>query len=53
MESKERVVSDVTPWAAERNRAEAKVRWRFTTEKARIKLEKLYPVLEYPAQPRA
>jgi hypothetical protein len=24
------------------------VRWRFTTEDARIKLEKLYPVLEYP-----
>ena len=22
--------------------------WRFTTEDARIKLEKLYPVLEYP-----
>jgi hypothetical protein len=31
-----------------RNRTEAKVRWRFTTEDARIKLEKLYPVLEYP-----
>ena len=31
-----------------RNRTEAKVRWRFTTGDARIKLEKLYPVLEYP-----
>jgi hypothetical protein len=53
MESKEVVVSEVVPWEAERNRTEAKVRWRFTTEKARIKLEKLYPVLEYPEQPRA
>ena len=53
MESKELVVSEVTPWEAERNRTEAKVRWRFTTEKARIKLEKLYPVLEYPEQPQA
>jgi hypothetical protein len=53
MESKELVVSEVAPWEAERNRMEAKVRWRFTTEKARIKLEKLYPVLEYPEQPRA
>jgi hypothetical protein len=52
MESKEMVISEVTPWEAERNRMEAKVRWRFTTEKARIKLEKLYPVLEYPEQPR-
>jgi len=53
MESKALVVSTVTSWEAERNRREAKVRWRFTTEKARIKLEKLYPVLEYPEQPRA
>jgi len=35
-------------WEKSRNRTEAKVRWRFTTEDARIKLEKLYPVLEYP-----
>ena len=53
MESKEMVVNEVTPWEAHRNEAEAKVRWRFTTEKARVKLEKLYPVLEYPQQPKA
>ena len=52
MESKESVVSEVTSWEAQRNRTEAKVRWRFTTDQARIKLEKLYPVLEYPEQPR-
>ena len=52
-ESKAMVLSEVTPWEAERNRTEAKVRWRFTTEQARLKLEKLYPVLEYPEQPRA
>jgi DDE superfamily endonuclease len=39
---------EVEAWEAERNRREAKVRWRFTTADARIKLEKLYPVLEYP-----
>ena len=43
----------MSAWEAERNRTEAKVRWRFTTEEARIKLEKLYPVLEYPEQPQA
>jgi DDE superfamily endonuclease len=39
---------EVEAWETARNRSEAKVRWRFTTEDARIKLEKLYPVLEYP-----
>ena len=39
---------EVGSWEDYRNRTEAKVRWRFTTEDARIKLEKLYPVLEYP-----
>jgi hypothetical protein len=42
------LVREVEAWVAERNRREAKVRWRFTTEDARIKLEKLYPVLEDP-----
>ena len=40
--------SEVGSWEDHRNQTEAKVRWRFTTEDARIKLEKLYPVLEYP-----
>ena len=49
MDTKEFVISEVTAWEAERNRTEAKVRWRFTTADARIKLEKLYPVLDYPS----
>jgi hypothetical protein len=36
---------EVTAWAERRNRAEATVTWRFTTADARIKLKKLYPVL--------
>jgi hypothetical protein len=48
MDTKEFVVSEVVAWEAERNQNEAKVRWRFTTDQARIKLEKLYPVLAYP-----
>jgi hypothetical protein len=39
---------EVESWEKRRNQTEAKVRWRFTTDDARIKLEKLYPVLEYP-----
>jgi hypothetical protein len=53
MDSKELVTDEVSAWEAERNRTEAKVRWRFTTEKARIKLEKLYPVFEWPEPPEA
>ncbi len=53
MESKEFVTAEASAWEAERNRLEAKVRWRFTTEDARIKLEKLYPVLEWPGSPPA
>jgi hypothetical protein len=53
IDEKELVTSEVEAWEEERNRVEAKVRWRFTTEKARIKLEKLYPVLEYPKEPKA
>jgi hypothetical protein len=41
------VCQETAAWEAERNRAEAKVRWRFTTQDARIKLEKLYPVIEW------
>jgi hypothetical protein len=53
MESKQLVSDEAGAWEAERNRTEAKVRWRFTTEDARIKLEKLYPVLEWPEPPQA
>ena len=41
--------SEVGSWENHRNRTEAKVRWRFVeTEDARIKLEKLSAVFEYP-----
>ena len=52
MESRELVVSEAAAWEGDRNRTEAKVRWRFTTADARIKLEKLYPVLEWLAKPQ-
>jgi hypothetical protein len=46
------VKREVAAWEAARNRSEAKVRWRFTTEDARIKLEKLYPVIEWAEDER-
>jgi DDE superfamily endonuclease len=47
VESAGLVQQEVAAWEQERNSAEAKVRWRFRTEDARIKLEKLYPVFEF------
>jgi DDE superfamily endonuclease len=52
IESGTEVGREVAAWEARRNRKESKVRWRFTTADARIKLEKLYPVIEF-ADPEA
>ena len=37
------LTSEVAVWEEERNREAATVKWQFTTEKARIKLHRLYP----------
>lgn len=37
---------EVAAWCADRNEREVKVDWQFTAEDARIKLKKLYPILE-------
>ena len=34
---------EVAAWTEQRNQEQRKVEWQFTTEKARIKLKKLYP----------
>jgi hypothetical protein len=47
MDSAEFVAGEVAAWQQERNRREAKVRWQFTTEDARVKLERLYPIIEW------
>jgi hypothetical protein len=46
LDDSELVRREVAAWEQQRNSQEAKVRWRFRTEDARIKLEKLYPVFE-------
>ena len=33
-------------WQERRNAAEATVDWQFTTNEARIKLKRLYPIIE-------
>jgi len=37
--------NETSAWENERNTQEATVEWRFTTDDARIKLKKLYPVI--------
>jgi hypothetical protein len=37
---------EVAVWENERNEQRVQVNWQFTTQDARIKLKRLYPVLE-------
>lgn len=43
---KEKMIEDITSWIAERNAEQHKVNWQFTSSEARIKLKRLYPVIE-------
>ena len=40
------VTSEVSAWQNHRNNLNAKVNWQFTTNKARVKLRRLYPTLD-------
>jgi hypothetical protein len=44
--SSEMVEAKVNAWQRERNNKNAKINWQFTTEDARIKLKRLYPLRE-------
>ena len=39
------LIREVAAWEAARNAAQLRVDWQFTTADARIKLQRLYPVL--------
>jgi len=43
---RETLTEEVKAWEARRNASPAPVNWRFTTEEARIKLKRLYPLIE-------
>ena len=40
---KDTVQQEIASWERQRNEAQATVQWRFTTDKARTKLQRLYP----------
>ena len=43
LEDENIVADEVAAWEAQRNGEEAKVRWRFSVDDARVKLKKIYP----------
>ncbi len=46
IDDKVKLVSEIAAWERKRNAANAKIKWMFTTEKAREKLRKAYPINE-------
>jgi hypothetical protein len=40
------VKEQVSAWQRERNQASVPMDWRFTTEDARMKLKRFYPIIE-------
>ena len=45
MDRQQTVAREAAVWETERNEAQTKVDWQFTTADARIKLKRLYPIL--------
>jgi len=48
IESKALLTQEVAAWEQQRNEEQVRIDWRFTTDDARIKLRRLYPVLSPP-----
>jgi transposase len=46
IDDKHKLISEVAAWERQRNDAQARINWMFTTEKARQKLARAYPVNE-------
>jgi hypothetical protein len=47
IDSFEKIKKQAEAWQNVRNNKNAKINWRFTTDDARIKLKRLYPLCEY------
>ncbi|MBY5438769.1 IS630 family transposase, partial [Rhizobium leguminosarum] len=46
IDNKDTIIAEVAAWEQQRNAHGAKIQWMFTTENARKKLRKAYPVKE-------
>jgi transposase len=49
---REQLVAEITAWEQQRNASGARIKWMFTTEKARTKLGRAYPHHELVSQPQ-
>ena len=45
-----RLICEITAWEKQRNTAGARIKWMFTTEKARAKIGRVYPVTPKESQ---
>jgi len=45
IDSQQRLVSEIAAWERQRNTSRARIKWMFTTEKARAKMGRAYPKL--------
>jgi len=45
IDKKETITKEVNAWQNDRNNKKANINWQFTTDKARIKLKRLYPTI--------
>lgn len=46
IDNRDTMASKITQWQSHRNNRDSTINWQFTTEKARIKLRRLYPTIE-------
>jgi transposase len=46
IDSRQRLVAEINAWERQRNAAKARIKWMFTTEKARAKMGRAYPKLK-------
>ena len=51
IDDRERLAREIAAWQRERNAAGARVKWMFTTDKARAKIGRAYPNPAAPLQP--
>jgi hypothetical protein len=46
IDTRERLVAETAAWERQRNASGARIKWMFTTEKARTKMNRAYPTLQ-------
>ena len=53
IDEREKLVSEIAVWERQRNDSGARIKWMFTTEKARAKMASAYPKHDNKSLPKA